>query len=324
MARCGCSTDCLCTLIDGDCTVVVGSGTITAPYSTSVVSDPDILNQIECRDTGLFIEPLIQVLSGNCIELTGDGTVADPLAAEAIISADIANLVECTVGGLEAILNTLNGSCVQLSGAGTAGDPLTPELTVSIDPGNTLECRPNGAFVPVTGLGTMCRATIEMIAPQIIPPSAGAGLESSSPIFYDSSFFPDACGYIDNGPGTLRFIVPVGFDGLHLITMQERDNGLTGQNFGVNCGGAGTCGGTDVSAGIQIRVNGITVASQLFDRVVDRQKSWNCSRAIDLVPGDIVEGYFGIASNAGPTTPHTLIGGVPGFPRFLQITRLSA
>jgi len=265
MARCGCSTECLCVLIDGDCTTVAGSGSVAAPYQTNIAIDPDLDNQIECRVDGLFIEPEITVLDSDCIDL---------------------------------------------SGVGSAANPLTADLVPSPDVGNIFECRPNGIFVPPTSLGTMCRASIEMVALQIIAPSAGAGIPSASPVFYDTLIgLADPCLYVDISTGSLRFIVPVGLDGWHLISMQERDDP----------------GGTNLntSVGIQIRVNGAVVASERFERVFATQKVLNCTSEIELVAGDIVEGYFNITSTAGATAPHPIGPGGAGFPRFLTITRLS-
>ena len=193
MARCGCETECLCVLIDGDCTTFAGSGSVASPYQINVEIDPDVTNQIECRDDGLFIEPSVTVADTDCIDLEGDGTAADPITAEPFISADA---------------------------------------------GNILECRANGMFAPPTSLGTMCRASVEMVLPQIIPPTPGAFLAISVPVIYDTAIGLDPCGYIALLP-QLHFVVPAGLDGWHLITMQDRDNGLLGQNFGVDCGGAG-------------------------------------------------------------------------------------
>lgn len=55
MARCGCATDCACTLVGGDCIDVSGSGTIDLPYTVSTRIDPDPSNGLSCGDSGLFV-----------------------------------------------------------------------------------------------------------------------------------------------------------------------------------------------------------------------------------------------------------------------------
>ena len=315
MSRCGCEADCNCAIVDGDCTEVAGSGTIASPYTIGVVVDPDPDNLIECGPSGLLAEqnPVV-VADTDCIDLEGDGSAGDPLTATPIISADPDNLLSCAGGiapfpGLLATVETLDGSCVDFSGAGTVGDPLTADPIISPDVGNTFECRANGVFVPVVGVGSMPRATIEMIAAQPVPASAGAGIPAVVSIDYDSIVEDTSAFVTVSGGGSFEFTIPAGLEGFYLLTMQERDTTAS-----INLG---------TSVGIQIRVNGIVEASERFERVFGTQKILNISRGILLAAGDLITGFFNITSTAGATAPHSLGPGGAGLIRFLQLTRLS-
>jgi len=277
MARCGCETDCLCVLIDGDCTTFAGSGTVASPYQVNVEISANAGNQVTCEADGLFVsEPTINTLDTDCIDLEGDGSLADPLTATPIISPDL---------------------------------------------GNVFECRVSGIFVPAAALAAMDRATIWRTAPQIIPATAGAGVGGGGLLEYDTVFEDTSGGlFIDNSLGWLRFEIPANYDGYYLLLMHDRDNALN-INLGLDC--AGTCGGTDVTRGIQLWVNSAPVVTERSDRLFPEQGAWSASRGMELFAGDIIEGNFDIISQSGATAPHTLVAGTPTIPNFLQIIRIS-
>jgi len=183
MARCGCATDCLCILQDGDCTSVVGSGSVTAPYVVNVDISANAGNQVTCEPDGLFAPPPptelpITVLDTDCIDLDGDGTAADPLTATPIISPDI---------------------------------------------GNTFECRPTGIFVPAVSQAPVDRrATIlhsPGVLPTILPPVA---INAESEMFVDYDFVEENVGLsvFPGGGGSFAVTtieLPVGAEGVYLI-----------------------------------------------------------------------------------------------------------
>jgi len=255
---------------------------------------------------------LCTFIDGDCTTFAGSGSVASPFQINVEIDPDLDNQIECRPAGLftESSVTVLDTNCIDLGGSGTVVDPLTADPIISPDIGNTLECRGNGSYVPAASLAVMCRASIEMLALQIVPPSAGAGIPSVVPVLYDTLIgFTDPCLYLDISTGSMRFVVPVGLAGWHLISMQERDD-PSGSNL-------------STTVGVQIRVNGVVVASQRQERVFPTSKIMNCTCQIELSDGDIVEGYFNITDSFGPTAPHPIGPGGPGFPRFLSITRLS-
>ncbi len=312
--RCGCSQSCACVLSAGDCTVVGGNGNPAAPYQVSLVVDPAVDNQAVCGIAGLYVPPAtVSVADTNCINLNGTGDPGSPITADPVISPDAANLLGCVVApnpnpGLRAIITTTDSDCIDISGDGTVASPLTADLISSPDANNTFECRANGVYVPSVALGTMDRATIQMYAAQAVPASAGAGIPSSVPILYDTAT-EDTAAFIDVSTGSMRFVVPPGLAGYYLIGMVERDD----------------AGGTNLNTtvGIQIRVNGVVVSSNRFDRMLATQKIMECCRQVTLAVGDLIEGYFNITDPAGATAIHPLGPGGIGFPRYLQLVRLS-
>jgi hypothetical protein len=185
---------------------------------------------------------------------------------------------------------------------------ITPEnklqASVIIDPLGGLRCVDGSGL----GLDSAHRATIEMYEEQIVPPSAGAGIPSVVPVFYDTAI-EDTDGYIDISTGSLRFIMPLGLEGYYFMAMEERDDPLSAN--------------LDTTVGIQIRVNGVVVCSQRFERTFPTQKILQVGRMMPLSAGDIVEGYFNITNPVGATAPHPIGPGGPGFPRFLQIVRIA-
>lgn len=58
MGRCGCASECLCTVTGSGCVTVSGSGSIVTPYTVTVDVDPDGTNALECRDDGLYVNAL--------------------------------------------------------------------------------------------------------------------------------------------------------------------------------------------------------------------------------------------------------------------------
>lgn len=325
MSRCGCAESCSCVVTGSDCIQVGGNGNPAAPLQIDLIVDPALDNQLSCGLTGAYVPPSsVEVADTDCIDLAGTGFPGDPITAATVISADADNLVECVASpspnpGLRALLTHANSNCIDLGGAGTIADPLTASPIISPDLNNVVECRPNGLYAPLTISAAMERATIERVANQIIPASAGAGATAVALIQYDTNT-QDTAGFVDNSLGWLRFIIPPGLEGYYLMILQERDES-TATNTGLNCGGAGTCAGTDVTVNAQLLVNGVPVVTMQMDRIHPTQKVLCASRQMNLIVGDIIEANFGVVSQAGATAPHTLTGGLPAF---LQIVRLSA
>ena len=83
MARCGCSSTCVCTVVGGDCAVVSGDGSVGTPYTVDIVVDPASVNMLECGATGLLVE--LQTADTTCIDLSGTGVAGLPLFATPII-----------------------------------------------------------------------------------------------------------------------------------------------------------------------------------------------------------------------------------------------
>jgi hypothetical protein len=102
MARCGCSTDCLCTVTGGCGVTVTGSGSVAAPYTVAADLSADTGNLLECRADGLYASGGVSVADTSCIDLAGAGSLASPLTASPVISSDASNVLECRANGLYA------------------------------------------------------------------------------------------------------------------------------------------------------------------------------------------------------------------------------
>lgn len=83
MARCGCAPVCSCSIVDGSCTTVTGSGTPDNPYKIEVSVDN---SSIFCTPNGL--EARLNTIDTNTVDLEGNGTVATPLEAHVIRTPD--------------------------------------------------------------------------------------------------------------------------------------------------------------------------------------------------------------------------------------------
>lgn len=83
MARCGCNPTCSCTINDGDCTTVAGSGSPADPYVVTLLFDGDT---IDCVGGELVAH--LNTIDTNTIDLEGDGTQATPLEAHVIRTPD--------------------------------------------------------------------------------------------------------------------------------------------------------------------------------------------------------------------------------------------
>lgn len=207
MARCGCSQQCLCTIQDGDCTVVSGEGSVGAPFQIDVEIDPDAGNQLECGDDGLLVP----------------------------------------AGPTELPITVQDTVCIDLEGDGTAGDPLTATPIVSAEPDNQLTCEPGpapaaGLYVPPQGIGAIAiYGAMHLLGPFVTPGGTPSVLLSPWP--YNAVLY-DVGGIVDLGSS--RFLIPPGGDGWYYIEAQWRDNtvannfqlGLFGgfyqQNFGMS------------------------------------------------------------------------------------------
>lgn len=102
MGRCGCASECLCTVVGGDCITVAGNGSIATPYTVGVEVDPSAENALSCGESGLFVQSYDSFNFGetDCIEITGTGTVIDPVVATPIIDFDPTNALQCRPDGL--------------------------------------------------------------------------------------------------------------------------------------------------------------------------------------------------------------------------------
>ena len=101
MARCGCSSTCVCTVVGGDCAVVSGDGSVGTPYTVDIVVDPASVNVLECGATGLLVE--LQTADTTCIDLSGTGVAGLPLFATPIIDGVVnGNILSCGADGLVA------------------------------------------------------------------------------------------------------------------------------------------------------------------------------------------------------------------------------
>ena len=105
MARCGCSSECLCTVRGNPGVRVTGSGSQLTPYTVSLVLDPDTDNILTVSEAGLlalFTDLAILAEDTACIEFTGDGSPADPLLASPRLSEEPGNGLSCGLDGLMA------------------------------------------------------------------------------------------------------------------------------------------------------------------------------------------------------------------------------
>ena len=101
MARCGCSSTCVCSMGNGTCTTASGDGSVSTPYVVSVVVDPAVANILECGASGLLVE--LETDDTACIDLSGTGTALSPLAATPVISGAVnGNILSCGAAGLVA------------------------------------------------------------------------------------------------------------------------------------------------------------------------------------------------------------------------------
>lgn len=103
MARCGCSSDCLCTISGTDCIEVAGAGTSTSPYVVAAIVDPSEDNGLTCGSDGLLVDLAgvsVSVEATDCIELSGSGTPLDPVVASPVLDPDSTNVLKCGPNGL--------------------------------------------------------------------------------------------------------------------------------------------------------------------------------------------------------------------------------
>lgn len=224
MARCGCSNQCNCILVAGDCTAVAGNGDTGTPYTVSTLIDSTEDNQVSCAD-GLYVPPAsVEVGDTNCIALSGTGFPGDPILANPTIDPDASNLLACTVDGLLSSIVTVDIPCFQLSGDGTAVDPLSGEAIVSPTVGNQLSCTGNGLFVdPVQTQTIEFAGRIGLGAAYSTP--AGVGVVVLAKFPFDT-VYSDVGGVTDIALNQLK--VPVGGAGWYFIglDMQEFGSGL--------------------------------------------------------------------------------------------------
>lgn len=149
MARCGCSSECVCSVVGANCIAVSGSGSIAAPYTVGAVVDPTASNLLSCGEQGLIVEPDV-FEDTSCIEIAGTGTVGDPFVITPVIDPDFNNILECGIAGLFVdgsnipVAGVGDTSCILLSGDGTVGDPLLATPVIAAVAGNILECGASG------------------------------------------------------------------------------------------------------------------------------------------------------------------------------------
>ena len=226
--RCGCAQDCLCSLINGNCTTVTGSGSASSPFKVNVEINPDLTNKIQCTVLGLLVpDGGVSTLDTNCIAITGDGSVALPLSATPILDANVCNLLSCGVNGLVALAFTTDTNCILLSGCGTNGDPFVADLRISAAPGNVALCTPLGLYVPAVAAGAIqYEGEIYLTATQTIPGAVGA---TSGIVLFDLVI--NDLGAVTDIANN-RFLIPVGGAGWYVIHgaigAQSAEYGLSG------------------------------------------------------------------------------------------------
>jgi len=155
MARCGCASECVCTVVGSGCVTVGGSGSTGAPYTVGLSVDPAVDNLVECAAGGL----LATVVVGDtaCIELTGAGTALSPIVASPVIDPDPLNTLTCGEDGLLVTseipaLFVGDTDCIDLFGAGTFASPLFAQPIIDPAEGNILTCGVDGLMAGGEGL----------------------------------------------------------------------------------------------------------------------------------------------------------------------------
>jgi hypothetical protein len=149
MARCGCSSTCVCSISPSECITVSGNGSTGAPFVLAPIIDPDPTNAMGCGPDGLFAVPLAYEQT-TCIDLAGAGTIADPLLVTPVIDPDLDNILECGIAGLFVdgtdveVSGVGNTNCIHLSGNGTIANPLLATPVVPFSTGNILTCNGTG------------------------------------------------------------------------------------------------------------------------------------------------------------------------------------
>lgn len=104
MARCGCSSTCMCTIHgDGEGIRVLGGGSQSSPYIISPIIDPTSGNLLTSTPTGLRVDsesfPIV-ISDTSSVNLGGDGTVGTPLTAAVKVSPTPGNGASIEAGGL--------------------------------------------------------------------------------------------------------------------------------------------------------------------------------------------------------------------------------
>ena len=166
MARCGCSSACVCTVSGSGCIGVSGDGSAGAPFTVAVLVDPASSNLLVCNETGLYAAPVV-VDDTSCIDVSGTGTVLDPLLISPVIDPDGDNILECGIAGLFVdgsnipVAGVGDTNCILLNGNGTVGNPLLAIPVISPAAGNILTCTAAGLVAGgpdfkdwVTGIST--------------------------------------------------------------------------------------------------------------------------------------------------------------------------
>lgn len=125
MGRCGCASECLCSLAGSACISVTGSGSVATPYTVAPIVDPDPANTLECREDGLFAGAAASLVFGetDCITLSGTGTVLDPIVAAPVIDPDPTNVLSCGPDGLFVDGSLTGGVLVDLGSSPTVLPP---------------------------------------------------------------------------------------------------------------------------------------------------------------------------------------------------------
>ena len=149
MARCGCSSTCVCSISPSACIAVSGNGSTGAPFVLAPIIDPVVSNTLTCGPDGLLAVPLT-VENTSCIEGGGLGTPEDPYVITPVIDPDLDNILECGIAGLFVdgsnipVAGVGDTNCILLSGDGTVGDPLLATPIIAAVAGNILECGASG------------------------------------------------------------------------------------------------------------------------------------------------------------------------------------
>lgn len=230
---------------DSDCIDI----TITEdPDNTFTISavpiiSPDEDNIIECRENGLFVDPAVEVngVSTDCITV---GVTEFPpnnfeVEAQIILDPDAENAIECRVAGLFAPLTQGDTDTISIAAPLTgatilAGDAASPILVGNLAVTNPSATRPalltvNIEHPQTTVLGSPTgdwQLRVDLVRQVNFP----GVLVVAVPTVYKSDLLTGVTGQQHghvNGNGVYMFLVPAGFTGNWIYTVNVNNIGVT-------------------------------------------------------------------------------------------------